>query len=81
MKPKKINKKLELKKETIATLDSTSMAIPKGGIVPTKTDPCTDTCNTCNTCTTCTVTYTWAEMCTIPPVCNTYEDRCTTFCI
>lgn len=49
MKSKKINKKLELKKETISTLEIVNMAMPKGGAILTSPRTiCTvpDICNT-----------------------------------
>ncbi|MDQ1350912.1 MAG: hypothetical protein QG657_1214 [Acidobacteriota bacterium] len=41
MKVKKINKKLELRKETISILDNVEMAAPKGGVIFTWGGRCT----------------------------------------
>jgi len=44
MKTKKLFKKLVLNKETISTLDSTKMAMPKGGVIETAGDVCSNAC-------------------------------------
>ncbi|MCX6581604.1 MAG: class I lanthipeptide [Candidatus Aminicenantes bacterium] len=74
MKVKKINKKLELKKETISTLDNVEMAAPKGGGKYTAVytlcvggeDCNTVNCTTPETCAFCTATCippTWEAWC------------------
>jgi len=57
MKPKKFNKKLVLRKKTIADLSNGRLDNVKGGFTPSpchiSDDTCLITCRTCNTCDTC----------------------------
>jgi hypothetical protein len=80
MKTKKFEKKLVLKKKTIANLNNGQLGQVKGGLLPTRTDcltcvDCpTDTCETCpatcNTCAAyCTEYYTCPGKCTVMGTC------------
>ncbi len=57
MKKKHLNKKLALKKQTIATLGESMMEKMKGGATWTLIPECTEACQTAQTyCAPCTVT-------------------------